>query len=294
MRFHHVNTQHTPSSSLRRQRIEWPTLDPKLCHQLQRPSPTHVPALVMVQANAVIIAEIGRCNLWQPFENDCGVFAAYLRPEPDVGSLLKTLYVRGRAQSAVWDVFELLRERGLVRGGSLQYPLSIGRSSGPVSAFSGALACFTGPQDLDRIGKPEDKLWEAEFPEAVSWLAAMILRDFSDLNAIMNTINASGILGAHDAAAFQVYLNLFPQQQFIPNPDEMTTQPGGASPFGFWLPHGLLVQSAEEAAIKISSHIERFNRIEAAYMAYFNLLDEDLLLDVPLGGGVILQTQRKL
>ena len=291
-----IDVAYNVTVTSRRRRIEWPSLNPALTTIFQQPTTSNVPAQIKAFAKEVIDDEISRINTQQPYHCDYGVVDDYIYRtvgESDLGAILKLLYWRGRQQSAIWDVFEALVHRGYITAESLQRPITLAKNPQATSHLAWLIGCFEGPVEKAAQDNPPFPLY-CEFEEPVAWLATIIIRSCADIQNLMETIEHSEFLGVRNEEAFQEYMKWCEPKHFTCNPAERATDnPAEPSVFGLWLPHGVLAQTQHEFTSKVRTHIRRFNRIERAYKAYFNLSDEQLLCEDQQEGYYV-QNPRKL
>ncbi|KAI9843187.1 MAG: hypothetical protein M1837_006549 [Sclerophora amabilis] len=131
---------------------------------------------------------------------------------------------------------------------------------------------------------PSDELESIDppgFEDHTSWLATMIVRGCEvDIDLVLETIETSGFFGPRDEDMFRLYVDSHGERRFTRNPDELAGDSIKLSVFGFWLPHSIHnASNHEDLATGVRPHFDRFNRTEAAYTAYFNLPNQELLLE---------------
>ena len=152
--------------------------------------------------------------------------------------------------------------------------------SKPVQGVSWLLSCFEGP-NTDLTYDPDTRPLghQTGFEEGLVWLATMIVRGCADVEHLMETIEICRFFGPLNEKAFAEYVKWCNEKRFSCNPSEMEDEPNKPSIFGFWLPHGVNASTAEMALDALQASVQRFNRIEAAYKAYFKLPDTVLTCD---------------
>lgn len=100
----------------RRNRIEWPSMDFFLLPSLGAKTPnTPIPPSV----KTLLDRELSLCDTNEGYVPDLGVYDETRTSNPNWKVILRNLYWRARRQSAVWDVYELLVDRGFVDPQSL-------------------------------------------------------------------------------------------------------------------------------------------------------------------------------
>lgn len=290
-----IDVNYNPRIAARRRRIEWPTLDETLLARLCTPIPTLPPSQqAKDQVKAVLDEEIAKCDIRQPFRVDMAIVDEYTFRsigEADFGQLISELYWRGRHQSAILDCFEVLVLRGFIDIMNICLPISMDITSQPVQSVMWLLSCFEGPRSEAAHGQEVRPLGhQAGFEIGLVWLATMIVRGCADIERLMETIEMCQFRGGLNQAAYKEYVKCCQHKHFTCNPAEMQDELGKPSIFGFWLPHGVKAQSVDEALDAIQQCVQRFNRIEDAYNAYFDVLDGVLvcegqdLRDTQMGG----------
>ena len=273
-----IAINYQPNMAARRQRVEWPTLNETLLRQLRSQSPPSPPSpAVKDQVLSVIDDEISKCNTMDPCKADMSIVDEYTFRsvgEPDMGKLITELYWRARQQSAILDCFEVLVVRGFVDVRNIRLPMKMDEVSKPVQGVSWLLSCFEGP-NTDLTYDPDTRPLghQTGFEEGLVWLATMIVRGCADVEHLMETIEICRFFGPLNEKAFAEYVKWCNEKRFSCNPSEMEDEPNKPSIFDFWLPHGVNASTAEMALDALQTSVQRFNRIEAAYKAYFKLSD---------------------
>ena len=237
-------------------------------------------------AKEVIDLELSKCDTENSMPYDYGIYDTYVYGKSDdTAQVLKALYWRGRLQSTVWHIFVMLTQRGYVSANSLRKPMALEYTDAVVSV-TWRLSTFSHVRKESSPEMSSDPLpyatWEPNFAtHVVSWLATMIVRECSDIAGLLDQVEATGWLGARDEEAFAEYVEHCEQKEFACDPNERTpTAEEKCDVFGFWLPHGLgtAVDDAELARL-IDDYVSRFDRIEKAFKAFFDVSDEDLLTE---------------
>lgn len=197
----------------------------------------------------------------------------------DFGPLLQLLYWRGRQQSAVYDLYQELCKRGFIPADSVASPMSMDQSSESVQSLTWRLECFEGPAKECRLaGEALFSFQDGEFFTPLKWLATMIVRSKAvDIEALIQIILASTYLGGTDEAKLEEYEKYCPWKTINCDPQEGACQPDLPSQFGFWLPHGVRVASAQECAEDMQACMGRFERIEECFRDWFGGQLEDSL-----------------
>lgn len=199
----------------------------------------------------------------------------------DCGPLIHALYFRGRQQSAIWDLYEILVEQGFIKSEGLRLPVDFGKITDAVHMVSGLINCLDLPYGELNAEEPPYEFCSRPFEEPVFWLATMIVRGCSDFDRMFDIIERSEFLDKKNPTAYAQYQAQFATKEFVVKPQERVGNSVTASgPFGFWLPHGLQGTTAEEANARIyPEHIARFNRIEEAFKLWFGIGDDQMVLE---------------
>ncbi|KAH9221708.1 hypothetical protein DL95DRAFT_519248 [Leptodontidium sp. 2 PMI_412] len=275
----------------RRRRIEWPSESERTLNVFKKPTSSSSSSAQATNntakslAKALIEEELTKCNPDAGVPCDVGIFDNALSDnDEDISRVLSALYYRARIQSAIWDVFMMLEQRGFVTLENLRKPLSLHTTSDTCVRLNLLLSTFRGIS-AERAFENETEshphpLWEYQSTyEAVDWLAAMIARGCADVGKLFQTIELSQYLGPVNEQAFKAYLKQYPASMLMTcNKNERAAatddQPAY---FGFWLPHGLGDVSEFEMGRKIALGLCHFNKIERVYKAYFNVPDAEIL-----------------
>ena len=236
---------------------------------------SHISPQLFASAKQLITAAGLHCNKEYPFYEDGSIFALLEHQDPidSYDTVLKFLYYRGRLQSAVWDLFEILSERGLLdRNICLREYVNFVGSTPPTRAVYKILKCFEGVVREFEQRPPPFKDWiHTEAP--LVWLAHMIARACADPNLVITEIQTTQILG-------KLRRNLYDSILHSHEPLSWTCDGNmgagrSASYFGFWLPHGL---GSDPLAFPqlIRKKIGAFNSIERVYKQWFDIPDTEI------------------
>jgi hypothetical protein len=143
-----VDLNMDPRSTSRHRRIEWPTLNPTILPHLaggpltQRPASALAP--IPEAAAAVVQKEISKCDFKQVIIADLNIYDEASIRIPHLESILRNLWWRGRRQSAIWVLFQILVARGFIDSACLQRPVDLLRRTPSTSLVTGLLGCFSG------------------------------------------------------------------------------------------------------------------------------------------------------
>lgn len=270
----------------RRRRIEWPSESERLLNLFKKPSSnTSRPSNASKSlAISLIEQELSKCDADAGLACDVGIFdQAFSTDEDDIGRIMTALYYRARVQSAIWDVFMMLEQRGFLTLDNLRKPVSLFTTSDTCVRLNLLLSTFRGIRaecafENDPEAHPHS-LWEYQSTyEAVDWLATMIARGCADIGRLFQTIELSQFMGPVDEEALKGYLEQYPAKTFMAcDENERVTDTATNGYFGFWLPHGLGEVDTFEMSYQIAAGLSRFNEIERVYKAYFNISDTEIL-----------------
>lgn len=126
-----INVLYRPSTDIRRSRTEWPTLDDHAWSIIQCPTirirgrMSVAPYTIPESALQVLNDELARCDTSTGFSPDRGVFDLVYRFMPYHRKMFRNLYWRVRRQSAVWQMFNKLYERGFINLQCLLVPCDV-------------------------------------------------------------------------------------------------------------------------------------------------------------------------
>lgn len=284
-----IDIVYEPAVQHRRRRLEWPRRNEAVFQSLEQRTEHSLPAPFKDFVTRLISDEFSKCGgeLEQRREDHACMDELVAIPrrnnrQQNQGALLHALYYRGRQQSAIWDLYCALVDKKFLDFDGLFVPIDLTTTTTAVMRAAWLLSCFDLPNTERRISglDPPYELWCFGFAEPTMWLATMIVRGCNDIEALFDTIPASQFLGLLDPEAYEEYLKDCNIKSFEVNPKEREGSMGKRGPFGFWLPHGLQGANVEEALDKIyPEHVMRFNRIEEAFKGYFNLSDDEILLE---------------
>jgi hypothetical protein len=272
----------------RRRRLEWPTLDlPNLRRMQQEPLPEGRSAAALAQVVRVVHGAASACygpKLPEHYlPGDDGLAFELEKKNPDYEMLLNNLYWRGRQQSAIFDLWIILCERGLVRWENMEADIDYSNSTGDSRKVYMWLACFTAVQEEKLLVEHEpfrgfNMTW---FP--LTWLAIMIARGCADEpHKILETIHHTGVLGKLDPRFVK---------QNIPSWGDYNIwhcdpKCDGLRPdmphwrmdfFGSWLPKGLGPDWPNWPDLIVDKFMSRFWAVEKAYKEFYAIPDDILV-----------------
>ena len=276
-----TDVAYTREFAHRRRRAEWPSLDPSLLNRIRRDETFHSNTSVATQqaCGEFIQNATKGCDFDAMYYEDEEALMRLSEPNPQqwYGDILTLMYYRGRMQSAVWDVFTILCERGMLDyRASLQEPMDWVKASKEDQAVLGVLECF------DLVTKEQEqhpspfRIWSPSYAP-IEWLAIAIARGCSEPNLLFREIEATQMLGHLDTEKVERRSRGYPGVSWVCNP---TAAAGQQSPyFAFWLPHGL-GSNLDLYAEKIRESIKRFNQVEYWYKTWFQVPDDELQTEV--------------
>ncbi|EEQ33428.1 hypothetical protein McanMca71_001415 [Microsporum canis] len=270
----HVDVVFLRETAHRRRRLEWPTLDVRLMQQMRRNMVPPSSSLVR-RIQDHIQSAASKCDFDSALMDDGPILGRLERRQPPYAEILRALYYRGRVQSAVWDVFLILCERGFLDlETSLEHPINFYTAPHGFSQVVSLLLCFEGPYEANLLA-PYNFNYSLSFP--IHWLAVMISRGCADPARLFETIRYTGMLGPLLDTELHALLS---QNDGVVtfNCDPKMRSGYSPPPFGLWLPHGVGNNPSLIPDIIVKS-IAFFNETEALFKELFGLSDEELLLE---------------
>ncbi|EZF34493.1 hypothetical protein H109_00223 [Trichophyton interdigitale MR816] len=270
----HVDVMFLKQTVHRRRRSEWPTLDPQLMQQMQREiSPPSSSLLRRIQDH--IHAAAAECDFDNALMDDGPIVGRLEYPNTPYDEILRALYYRGRAQSAVWDIFLILCERGFLNlEASLEHPVNFYSTPESLCNVLCLLLCFKEPYEVEACA-PNN--FNTSLTTPIQWLAVMISRGCAEPQRLLETIHYTQILGPllESEVNKLLHANNGPIS-FECDPKMVAGY--SPSPFGFWLPSGV----GNDPSLIPDIIIERlafFNKTEALFKELLRLGDAELLLE---------------
>ncbi|OJJ46469.1 hypothetical protein ASPZODRAFT_2129488 [Penicilliopsis zonata CBS 506.65] len=266
-----------------RRRIEWPTVDDTV-QAIVRAGDDTPKTPLPATAQAVVDREIALCDTRRGLIRDLGVYdQVYLRA-PKWRGVLRNLYWRARRQSAVWDVFCLLVDRGFVHPQCLVVPVDLQSDSQDTHLVILLLCRFSYiRQDEDAFLQNKIPCQTGSWYDDIEWLATMIVRSGVDLERLFDTIQACGFLGDCSPEELQEFKQEYPDARITHNPRDREAQPGldpaSEHVFGFWLPHGLASDDEDLFGQQLAGCLGRFNDIEKAFRDTEDISPDQLWLE---------------
>lgn len=278
-----------PRSIHRRRRFEWPTLDlPNLRRLQQEPGPGGKSPAAQAQVIRVVAEAVSAC--YGPtipdhqLPGDGGIIGQLRRKNPDYEMLLNNLYWRARQQSAVFDLWVILCERGFLKWENMETDIDYSNGQGDVGKVYRWLGCFTAVHEELRLreDKPFSGFYPTEYP--IMWLAIMIIRGCSnDPHKIIETIHHTGILGKFDPALVPQFVHGYGDEPYVWNCDPKCHGLRPDMPnwkmefFGSWLPKDLGPDGTSWPGKIVDKYMSRFWAIEKAYKEYYDAPDNTLV-----------------
>ncbi|RFU28308.1 hypothetical protein B7463_g8043, partial [Scytalidium lignicola] len=284
-----VDVLYDPRLIHRRRRFEWPTLDLVNLRRVQQEpgqrgkSPTALAQVITVVDKAVSACYGPKLPEFHP-PGDSRIIFELERKNPDYEMLLNNLYWRGRQQSAIFDLWIILCERGFVRWENMEAHIDYSNGTGDAGKVYRWLSCFTAVHEEERLREcePFPGFCPTEFP--LLWLAIMIARGCSDEpHKIFEIIHYTGILGKLDPKLIQAFvsgwgdhnlLNCDPKCRGL-RPDMPTWR---MDYFGSWLPNGLGPDKLNWSKEIVHKFMSRFWAVEKAYKD-FHAIPDDILVE---------------
>jgi hypothetical protein len=274
----------------RRRRLEWPTLDlPNLRRVQQEPGYGERTPAALAQVVRVVGEAASAC--YGPSLPDChppgesGILFELEGKNPNYEMLLNNLYWRGRQQSAIFDLWIILCERGFVKWENMETDIDYSNGTIDVHKVGCWLGCFTAVHEEMRLRECEPFLGfcPADFP--LRWLAIMIARGCSDeAHKIFETIHYTGILGKLDPELIKVRMGRRLEDYYTfwhcdpkchgLRPDMPTFR---LDYFGSWLPNGLGPDTPNWPGQIVHKFMSRFWAVEKAYKDYYAIPDDILV-----------------
>lgn len=129
-----IDFPYDPCVSARRRRIEWPTVGVNVWSAIRNssiPLPNNQTPNAATSnaaseyAKEVVDFEVARCDTRSCFGPDIGVFDEVYASNTRHWLMLRNLYWRARLQSAVWDTFHTLLQRGFINKDCLDVPCNL-------------------------------------------------------------------------------------------------------------------------------------------------------------------------
>lgn len=279
------DTVYDPAITASRRRVEYPTINAAIVNSFRKWGPDHpLPYGPVVKQDVQLLVEEGasKCDTSTPLGDDRAIFEELIFQKayvPDSGSLLKTLYWRGRVQMAVFDVFSTLCSRGLVDSNCLRPPMMFYKVTEPVSSLAWLLSCYERPQKESQLDPKPFKFHGDAFESPLIWLATMILRGCRDIKNTIETTTTCLFLGDLDEQASQEWIQHGAVKHFQIDMNVMADESVGKSEFGFWLPHGIGMVDDDVFTDRLRSRVNIFNRIEKTFRDFFQLPPEVIYLE---------------
>ncbi|OJJ44447.1 hypothetical protein ASPZODRAFT_145003 [Penicilliopsis zonata CBS 506.65] len=233
-------------------------------------------------------SEFARCDTRRGYIPDINVFEEVYVRSPNWRGVLRNLYWRGRRQPTMWDVFELLVQRGFLSTECLTVPVQLDNMTPDTNTIGHLLSCFSFfHHDWQMVIEGKIPCQSACWDDDTEWLATMIVRGGVSVDQLLNTIEASGFLGHCIPAQLEEFKKLYPVEstKLTQNPRdrEGTLEADGLvhpskNILGFWLPHGL-GSDKEMFAAQLRECLSRFNKIEELYRETENIPTSQLWLE---------------
>ena len=265
---------HDPLSTHRRRRMEWPTLDLVNLRQVQTSDNRISASLVKREVDEAFAAAIPHDNLDFCDQDDWGISGEMQKMNSNYEMLLNNLYWRGRQQSAIWDLYIVLVERGFLKIESLAYPINYATNPTATIKIQKYLNCFSFVKAAIGLSNlPFPGYEPTQCP--TFWLAVMIGRGCAhEPSKMFETINFTGFLGKAELEDLEEVSHRGGTRAWHCDPRLAAGETFQF--FGSWLPHGL-GHDVRTYPEKILGCLNRFERVEKAYKQYYDLPDSVLI-----------------
>lgn len=261
----------------RRRSLEWPGLDLTLLRRLKEKPFVSLEAdraelAGFVSGIAAACTRVGGggptgTSLYWHIKDDIALSPVDM-PNPNYEHALKILYARGREQAAIWDIFCILEQRGLVSMTSLIKPINFDKLDEMARRVVSVLYQFEMAGSFTDVGDAD----MPAFDFALIWLAAVIARGCHNLGLVYETIHFTGIIGPLNFGAVQA---MDPEILSITCDKDIMAGEGDWNRFGAWLPHGI-GDNLDKWDVLIDEAIEKFNNVERLFKKYFKIPDGEL------------------
>lgn len=270
----HVDVVFLSQNVHRRRRSEWPTLDLQLMQQTRRAIPPSSGSLAR-RIQEHVHAAAADCDFDNALRDDGPILGRLEYPNTPYDEILRALYYRGRVQSAVWDLFLILCERGFLNlEASLEQPINFYSTPESLCNVLNLLLCFKEPCEADAC-VPNN--FNTSLTTPIQWLAVMISRGCAEPQRLFETIHYTRIPGPLLESEVNKLLHTNNGPISIECDPKMVA---GYSPppFGFWLPSGVGNDPSLVPDI-VLKRLALFNETEALFKELLRLGDAEL----PLG-----------
>ena len=190
-----------------RRRSEYLTLDEDLLAKIRENQVfANKPPQIQAAVKQLVSAAYNACEpkAFHINSDNRDVHEAMRVANPDWRNLFKNLVWRARQQSAIWDVFTHLVERGFIDVSCLVKPINHDTASVDVSEVSAIVMSLETLKDCLDGDADFPEYWCSGFPSA--WLSIMIVRGGCDVPEKMSSIiEYSGVFGDFDAECFPTH-----------------------------------------------------------------------------------------
>jgi len=201
------------------------------------------------------------------------------------GDILRGMLIRGRLQAAAFNVFMQLCLQGVCSLSALEHPVDWNNRAPEGTCLSwifcmlGVFNCFRVDWRLvqEKWGIRIGRRW-VEYGAPMTWLATMIGRSFTSLDAVFDVIRITNQLGPIRADTLnQLAKGLQPDKEW--EADINLNRPAkwyGSGTFAFWLPENvdasIIQQGYDNAVMALSKEFyQRLERTEMHYAVFFDI-----------------------
>lgn len=285
-------------SGSRRKRVEWPVADQQLAMIATAAAPVLSPDVTHRPRAEAVLQKAGQdLDLaGAPPQCDIAITGALVEglgtfDDAETGYALCALYWRCRLQSAIFNTFEMLLERGLLGKEVLLERIDATHSNANSNQLASVLAQFAHCQK-ESMSETESYIGNFNryfLHHALQWLAIAIVRGWrGDIKELLEHIHHSGHLGD--------WSNSKPDSLIIVHrdPNCNTQNPSPTRIWGWILPSGLKYYNVPpEAPFKHDSEtargyqffklyqqmLQKFSACERTFKQYLNASDKVVALD---------------
>lgn len=279
-----VDVAYDPTSTSRRRRI---TGYASLANSISPPD--HPDPQVVSTCLSIVEQEVSRVSLDPPPHE----VALSVRCRDDknrrqfLPDILRQLWWRATKQMSIFQIFLIMVRHGLANIDALSIPVNYEGTSEMVDDVVNDLRCFPLLAELD--GLPADSVFSM-FDPPIVWLAVMLCRSTSNLNAAFSIMNHSKFFGEINMEAVESLnqkrskgamkaqsgsgkQNAVPLCHFRLDSSVCSGETNEPDCIGLLLPSG--VSSPNETDI-YCRFLDRFDPMELAFKLYFRVTEDDL------------------
>ncbi|KAL2068530.1 hypothetical protein VTL71DRAFT_14867 [Oculimacula yallundae] len=245
-------------------------------------------------ASRLLAEEDKLFDFWSGIEAESGFASCTFSPQlrmKAASKVLKGMLMRERFQAAAFHIYLKLCRRGICSLRALEAPVNWSSTKSQGTCLNWIFGILERFDELKRKDFLNQDSWGIQYgwihyDIPIYWLAIMIGRTFTSLDAVVKAIRVTGQFGTLDDETLAHWSKMRPDSWAADTDLHLHDQPSNTGTFAFWLPHAiaqLLANKEFDAAAKRLSEdfYGRLENTEYHYARFFGIDQRTFNADIP-------------